>query len=95
MRVISLKKLRTFYQVHPDSKETLTAWYAVISHSEFADHADLRRAFPQADFVKPFHVFNIGRAYRLIVAIHFNRQKVFVRHVLTHAEYDRGKWKVK
>jgi len=39
-------------------------------------------------------VFVIGRnKYRLIAVIHFNRAKLFVRHVLTHAEYDEGKWK--
>ena len=95
MRVVSLKKLRTFYQAHPESKNTLLAWYKVIRESEFADSNELKRALPQVDFVKPLHVFNIGRAYRLLAAIHFNRQMVFVRHVLTHAEYDRGKWKVK
>ena len=46
--------------------------------------------------VIPFYlvVFNIGgNKYRLITAIHFNRQKVYIRHVLTHEEYDRGAWK--
>jgi mRNA interferase HigB len=39
-------------------------------------------------------IFNIGgNKYRLITSIHYNRQKVYVRHVLTHAEYDEGKWK--
>ena len=39
-------------------------------------------------------VFNIGgNKYRLIAAIHYNRHKAFIRAVLTHAEYDLGKWK--
>jgi len=39
------------------------------------------------------YVFDIGRnKYRLIAAIHFNTQMLFVRHVLTHAEYDIGGW---
>jgi hypothetical protein len=29
----------------------------------------------------------------LIVAIHYNRQKVYIRAVLTHDKYDEGKWK--
>jgi HTH-type transcriptional regulator/antitoxin HigA len=41
-----------------------------------------------------FCVFDIpGNRYRLICAIHYNRGRVYVRHVLSHAEYDRGRWK--
>ena len=47
-----------------------------------------------ADYVDPFMVFNIGgNKYRLIAVIHYNRRKVYIRQVLTHAEYDRDKWK--
>jgi mRNA interferase HigB len=39
-------------------------------------------------------VFNIGgNKYRLIAVIHFNRGRVYVRHVLTHEEYDGGSWR--
>jgi mRNA interferase HigB len=39
-------------------------------------------------------VFNIsGNKYRLIVAIHYNRKKVYIRHVLTHAEYSQSRWR--
>ena len=95
MHVIALKKLKTFYQNHSDAKKGLLSWYSLICDSQFASFEQLKEAFPQVDYVKPFHVFNVGRAYRLIAAIHFNRQKVYVRHILTHEEYERGKWKVK
>ncbi len=94
MHVISVKKLRNFFQSHSDSKKLLLAWYTLISSTQFESFDELRAAFPQVDYVKPFCVFNIGKAYRLIAAIHFNRRKVYVRHVLTHSEYDRGKWKI-
>jgi mRNA interferase HigB len=39
-----------------------------------------------------YYVFDIGgNKYRVITAIHFDQQKLFVRHVFTHKEYD--KWK--
>jgi len=39
-------------------------------------------------------MFNIGgNKFRLVVVVHFNRGKIFVRHVMTHKEYDRGAWK--
>jgi len=50
--------------------------------------------YPQADQVGRCTVFNIGgNNYRLIAAIHYNTGVVYIRHVLTHAEYDRGAWK--
>ena len=33
------------------------------------------------------------RTYRLITAIHYNRQKVFILHFLTHADYSKDDWK--
>lgn len=43
---------------------------------------------------RDLYVFDIGgNKYRLIAAIHFNTQMLFVRHVLTHVEYDSGGWK--
>lgn len=65
-----------------------------MSKSDFGTFAEIRRSFGTADKVGKFTVFDIGgNKYRLIAAIHCNRKKVYIRHVLTHAEYDRGKWK--
>jgi mRNA interferase HigB len=53
-----------------------------------------RADFPHADPVDKFTVFNIKKSeYRLITVVHYNRFKVYVRAVLTHEEYDKGKWK--
>lgn len=50
--------------------------------------------FPGVDRVGKFTVFNIGgNKVRLIAAIHYNTGKIYIRHVLTHNEYDLGKWK--
>lgn len=50
--------------------------------------------FPSADRVGKLTVFNIGgNKVRLIAAIHYNRKKVYIRAVLTHAEYDEERWK--
>jgi mRNA interferase HigB len=39
-------------------------------------------------------VFNIaGNKVRLIAAIHYNTKKVYIRVVLTHAEYNENRWK--
>jgi len=94
MHVISRKALRTFWQRHPDSEEPLRLWHRLMTTTEFGSFAELRETFPSADRVDALTVFNIGgNKYRLITSIHFNRHKVYVRHVLTHAEYDLGNWK--
>jgi mRNA interferase HigB len=60
----------------------------------YVSFADLRAVFPSADQVGNLTVFNIGGGKaRLIAAIHYNRRKVYIRAVLTHDEYDKGKWK--
>ena len=94
MRVITRKRLEEFYARYGAAKAPLTSWYREISKSHFGGFNELRRAFRSVDYVKGLYVFDVG-PFRLIAAIHFNRQIVFVRHVLTHDEYDRGTWKVK
>jgi mRNA interferase HigB len=65
-----------------------------MSGTDFGSFAEIKRVFPSADKVGKFTVFDIsGNKYRLIAAIHYNRKKVYIRHILTHAEYDLDKWK--
>ena len=93
MNVISKTALTDFYTKHSDAKSSLLSWHQIMIGSHFHNPNELRKSFPQVDIVDGLFVFNAGRAYGLIAAIHFNTAKVFIRHILTHAEYDRGKWK--
>lgn len=94
MHVLSRKMLRQFWELHPDAESPLQAWHKTARTAEWQTFADVRAMFPHADQVDRFTVFNIGgNKSRLITVIHFNRGKVYVRHVLTHKEYDRGHWK--
>lgn len=94
MHVIAKPALVEFWEEHPDAESSLQAWFRTMESEVFVDFNDLRATFASADHVDGLTVFNIGgNKYRLIAAIHYNRQKVFIRAVLTHAEYDRGEWK--
>lgn len=94
MHVISQKPLREFWTKHPDSETALVRWFKIMQRTDFDTFDDLRATFPSADQVGDWIVFNIGgNKYRLIASIHFNRGKVYVRHVLTHEQYSRGVWK--
>ena len=80
----------------PESSRALDFWYRAMKHGRFATFAELRATFGGVDKVGPLLVFNIGgNKLPLIAAVHFNSRKVFVRHVLSHAEYDRSQWKRK
>jgi mRNA interferase HigB len=94
MHIISRKKLNQFAEHHPAASSSLAHWYRLMKRSDFANIVALRAAFPSADQVGKVTVFNIGgNKVRLIAAIHYNRRKVYVRSVLTHAEYDEQSWK--
>lgn len=65
-----------------------------MNSASFQTFDELRSLFPSADLVGALIVFNIsGNKYRLITSIHFNHQKVYIRYILTHSEYDKDKWK--
>lgn len=94
MHVITRKRLNEFAEQFPDTKSALGRWYVNMKNGTFANFAELRAAFPSADQVGKLTVFNIGgNKVRLIAAIHYNRRRVYIRAVLTHAEYDEERWK--
>ena len=64
---------------------------AILRAKRYASAAEVRRDFPTVDFVGPYRaVFNIRHnAYRLVVDMRFDLSRAFIRHVVTHAEYDR------
>lgn len=94
MHVITKRRLIEFAARYPASRDPLLKWYRIVSQTDFSSFPALRSTFGSADQVARFTVFDIGgNKYRLIAAIHYNRRRVYIRHVLIHTEYDKGKWK--
>ena len=94
MHVVSKSAWRSAVAAHPTLEAPLAEWYKIASNAEWKSIVDVRKVYRHADFVEPFTVFNIkGTAYRLIVKIEYRWQMIFVKHVLSHAEYDKGAWK--
>ena len=92
MRVISNKALTDFSEIHPAADEPLQAWRKIVESRLFASFADIKTVFNATDKVGYYYVFDIGgNKYRIVTAIHFNHQKLYIRQVFTHKEYD--KWK--
>ncbi|KHA76512.1 hypothetical protein NC77_22925 [Janthinobacterium lividum] len=89
MRIVANKALMDLARKHPLAGEPMQAWRKIIESRPFANFAVLKSTFNATDRVGDYYVFNIGgNKYRIIAAIHFNRQLLFIREVLTHKEYD-------
>ena len=99
MRIIQRSMLMDFGRRHADAAEPLARWYRIARRAHWMNLAEVRIEFPHADVVnvasgKPVTVFNVGgNKYRMVTAIHYNRQIIYTLRVMTHAEYSRGKWK--
>ena len=94
VRIISKAAITEFSKTHEDALVPLLHWHSITRRAAWRHLADVRADFPHADAVHTFTVFNIGgNKYRLISAIKYRWQIVYIRHILTHFEYDRGKWK--
>jgi mRNA interferase HigB len=94
VHVISRKKLLEAAIRHAEITVPLDVWYRVARKAEGRSLAQIRQSFPSADAVGKYTVFNIkGNSYRLIVEINYRTGRIFVRHIFTHAEYDKGGWK--
>lgn len=94
MNTISYRKIREFVRVHPKSETALSAWYKIAKKAKWKSLVEVKKDFHQADLVGRLVVFNIaGNNYRLIAEIHFESHLVLIRNILTHAEYDKDRWK--
>lgn len=94
LHVISRKTLREFWQKHPQAKAPLEQWYKVAKRAKWKNLAEVKLSFPYADLVGECTVFNIkGNDYRLITKIVYRVQRIYIRFVLTHSEYDTEVWK--
>lgn len=96
MRVISKRPLREFWTRHPEAKPALQEWFRRLSNCSAASFPELRQTFGSADYVDGFVIFDVGgNKYRIAVVIHFDKQRAYVRDVMTHADYDRNRWRRK
>ena len=94
MRVISRKALKQFAAKHPDAHAPLDQWYRITRKADWGNLIDAQRDFNHAEAVGRLTVLNIkGNTYRLIARVNYRTKRVFIRHIMTHAEYMKGAWK--
>ncbi len=94
MHLISIRNLRIDAAGFPDVKKQVEDWYAIAKKADWKNLEDVRLIYRDAEAVGNFTVFNIkGNAYRLIVGIDYENQVIYYKYFLTHAEYNKDKWK--
>jgi mRNA interferase HigB len=97
MHVIARPMLTEFGKRHADAREWLENWWAVAAKANWTNIADVRQNYPSADQVDRCLVFDKGNRYRLIVRVGYmnehTRGTLFLKHFLTHAEYDKDSWR--
>ncbi len=93
MRVISFAAIRDFIAVHADAEQPLKDWYKAVSKAYWRNFADIKQTFNTVDYVgNDRYVFDIkGNNYRIVAIVLFINQKVYIRFVGTHEEYERIK----
>jgi mRNA interferase HigB len=94
LHIISRKKLKEAAIRHNDIEAPLDVWFRIAKRASWQDLAEVRKTFANTDAVDRWTIFDIkGNRYRLITEINYRFQRLYIRHVLTHAEYDRERWK--
>ena len=90
MRVIAVSTLRAFWERFPDAEQPLKAWYEEAKSAAWTRPAEIKAQYRSASVLKNRRVvFNIkGNEYRIIVAIAYRLQIVYVKFIGTHSEYD-------
>ena len=93
MHIISRKRLLQATEDHGDLAVPLDVWFRLAKSAKWKNLLEVRQLFPTADPVGEFTVFNIkGNAYRLITEINYKTGKIYIRQVLSHADYNKGGW---
>jgi mRNA interferase HigB len=91
MRIISKKILREFWAQYPDAEQPLKAWHKTVQEATWRTPAEAKSQYRSASLIGDNRVvFNIaGNKYRLVVVVRYRIQRVYVRFIGTHREYDR------
>lgn len=91
MHIITRARLTAFGRKHADAAGPLREWARVMRRKRYRGHLEVQTDFPMVDFIgRRRAVFNIGgNKYRLVVDMRYDLGRVYIRHVVTHREYER------
>ena len=97
MQVIARRTIRDFAKTHASARTWLQSWLKTAEKASWKSLAEVRKAYASADQFEHCLIFDKANDFRLIVRVTYSDSKrkgrLFVKHFLTHAQYDRDQWK--
>ena len=92
MKLVGENKLHKFAAKHANARPAIKNWLGIVRRADWRSLIDVKATFASADYVKNKIVFNVGgNNYRLVAVAEYSEGTLFIREVMTHAEYDRWK----
>lgn len=93
MHVISKRPFNDAAKDYPNQKQALEDLYRVLRKGQFSTPEEMRCVFPSLDNFKhkdKWWVLDVGGNHlRAIVFIQFIQNRIYVKHIVTHAQYDK------
>ena len=85
--------MKSFWEKHPNAESPLRAWYTEARGANWRSPQDIKAVYPTASILRSNRiVFNVkGNTYRLVVAVKYEFQVVYIRFIGTHSAYDKIK----
>jgi mRNA interferase HigB len=92
--IISPKRIRDAIAEHGEWKASLLAWRKIAKKADWRHFPDVKRSWKLSDKVGSCVVFDIANnRCRLVVRIFYEVHRVYILHIISHAESGRDWWK--
>ena len=93
MNVVSRKPFNIAAQKYPNDRAALIEMYKVLMKIDFHTPDELKAVFPSLDNFKykdRWWVLDVGgNNLRLILFIQLVNKRMYIKHIVNHAEYDK------
>lgn len=93
MHVISKRPFNDAAKKYPNDRDALLNMYKVLSSTAFKSPEELRGVYATLDNFKykdRWWVLDVGgNNLRVLAFIQFVNQRIYIKHIVSHAEYDK------
>ena len=93
MHVISRKPFNDAAKKYPNDATAIEDLYKTLRSGQFSDPLEMKNLYPSLDNFKykdKWYVIDIGgNNLRLLAFIEFRDNRMYVKHIVSHSEYDK------